>query len=216
MITHRRLALVLLLFTLLVPAAPVVAGHATGQHWPNGQIEIHDYTSPFFDFMLVDAVANWDNTSPSLTLTLIDEGEMACPGFTAGIVVVCSGNYNNPDWAGRAWYHSSGSHIIDGAIRFDTADFAGRESDGPWVLHLGCHEVGHMMGLNHQNTSGSCVTDSNLRRYPGDHDVNTMLAVYDGHAEASADTASAPSDLKVFDSFSDAPTAATADSVDPS
>ena len=86
-----------------------------------------------------------------------------------GVVEVCSANYGKTGWLGVTNVYTSGGKIVMATIKYNdyyplTSTFY---AGSAWYSSTSCHELGHVLGLNHQDAnkansnSGSCLDASN-------------------------------------------------------
>ena len=84
---------------------------------------------------------------------------------TYGVVEVCSANYGKTGWLGMANVYTSGGHIVMGTVRYN--DYypltSAYYAQSAWYANTSCHELGHILGLDHQDSNkgnandGSCL-----------------------------------------------------------
>ena len=77
---------------------------------------------------------------------------------------MCSASYGNTGWLGVAQIWLSGSHITQGSVKVNDTYFATATYNTPaWRNMVMCQEVGHTLGLDHQDTNfnnpnlGTCM-----------------------------------------------------------
>jgi hypothetical protein len=108
---------------------------------------------------------------------------------SAGRVEVCNGAYGNNGWLGIAqiWV-SGGVHITQGSVRvndtyFNTATY----NTSAWRNLVMCQEVGHTLGLDHQDENfdnpnlGTCMdytSDPGTNQHPNKHDYDELVLIY--------------------------------------
>lgn len=184
-------ALATLAFTLI--ASTAFATHSwNGYHWAR--------TANPFTLMLGDNLtSNWDaylaTTSSSWSQsTVLDTTVVA--GQTSprrcrppsGRVEVCNLTYGNNGWLGVASISISGGHITQGSVKvndtyFNTATY----NTSAWRNLVMCQEVGHTLGLDHQDTTfdnpnlGTCMdytNDPSTNQYPNKHDYDELVIIY--------------------------------------
>ncbi len=206
----KRVAIVTGLVLLLVGFAAVAyAGNSwSGYHW---DISTADSTADPLDLgdnlntfewgqSLNGASSDW-NVLNGIDSVLNNE---VVPGTsnancdpTSGLVEVCNGDYGDNGWLGIAqvWVKRGRSgHILQGVVKVNDTYFnTPKYNTQPWRDFVMCQEVGHTLGLDHQDTNfgnanlGTCMdyTDnpsrddgngSNLQ--PNADDYATMENVY--------------------------------------
>lgn len=112
-------------------------------------------------------------------------------GPASGRVEVCNKAYGNNGWLGLAQIWVSGSHITQGVTKVNDTYFNTTTYNTPgWKNLVMCQEVGHTLGLNHQdenfsNTNlGTCMdyTSNPLgppsNEHPNLHDYNQLKTIY--------------------------------------
>jgi hypothetical protein len=120
---------------------------------------------------------------------------------TDGRVEVCNAGYGPTGWLGVAQIWISGSHITQGVTKLNDTYFDTATYDRPeWRNLVMCQEVGHTLGLNHQDEEfgnsplGSCMdytSDPGPNQHPNQHDYDLLEQIY--------------SHLDSFNSYDDAP-----------
>lgn len=86
-----------------------------------------------------------------------------------GVVEVCSADYGKTGWLGLTNVYTSGGHIVMATVKYNdyypsTSAFY---SAAEWYTNTSCHELGHVLGLTHQDptknnaNSGSCMDLTN-------------------------------------------------------
>jgi len=113
---------------------------------------------------------------------------------TTGRVEVCNARYGNTGWLGVAQVWISGSHITQGTVKLNDYYF-----DQPtynttaWRNLVSCQEVGHTLGLDHQDTNfdnpnlGTCMDytrDPSTNQHPNKHDYDELVTIY-SHLDSS-------------------------------
>ena len=117
---------------------------------------------------------------------------------TYGVVEVCSANYGKTGWLGMTNVYTSNGKIVMATVKWNdyypttSAFYAG----AAWYKNTSCHELGHVLGLNHQDSvktnanSGSCLDSTNdpsgvkkanstLTDYlPGSMDLSALADIY--------------------------------------
>lgn len=111
-----------------------------------------------------------------------------------GRIRICIAEYDDPDWSGafhdwRAWAADDGAHFISGAIFIDTEPRA--DGTHPGLRKLGCHEIGHALGLAHRFGDDGIANS-------GDDPQDTCLSYIDSD-DALDDPPSASPDVHDFE-----------------
>lgn len=123
---------------------------------------------------------------------------------TRGRVEVCNYRYGNNGWLGIAQIWASGTHITQGTVKLNDTYFAtAAYNKAEWRNQVMCQEVGHTLGLDHQdenfyNTNlGTCMdyTADPLgppdNQHPNKHDYDELVAIY-SHLDAAGTVLSSP------------------------
>lgn len=189
-----------------VLAALAVAGCATddlasttqeshswnGYHWARTAnpftLKVGDNVTSTWDSYLVTSVSDWSQS------TVLDLREVAGSATskrcraTAGRVEVCNAAYGNNGWLGIASISASGSHITQGTVKLNDTYFNTAQYNTPaWRNLVTCQEVGHTLGLDHQDTDfnntplGTCMDYSNdptPNQHPDQHDYDELVTIY--------------------------------------
>ena len=204
---HRRLTT--LLIGLAIAACPTLAlaTHSWGgYHWAriNNPFTLHlgDNVSSVWDSYFVTASSDWSSV-PSVLYTLSVPGGTSprrCRA-TSGRVEVCSTTYGNTGWLGVAQVWISGSHITQGTVKVNDTYFNTATYNTPGWRHLVmCQEIGHTLGLDHQDTTfdnqnlGTCMDYTNdpdgklknqsSNEHPNSHDYEELAIIY-SHADST-------------------------------
>jgi hypothetical protein len=110
----------------------------------------------------------------------------------SGRVEVCSAGYGNTGWLGVAQIWISGLHISQGTVKVNDTYFSStsKYNTPGWRNLVMCQEVGHTLGLDHQDTNfnntnlGTCMdyTSNPLgppsNEHPNQHDYDELGIIY--------------------------------------
>ena len=184
------------------------ANHQWGTyHWAR--------TSNPFTLKAVDSVtASWDSYlnmtisdwSVSAVLDVVKENgstsntdRRRCSP-TAGKIHVCNNTYGNNGWLGIASIWANGDHITQGTTKLNDTYFnTTTYNTSAWRNLVMCQEVGHTLGLDHQDenfTNGNletCMDYTNnpaTNQHPNAHDYAQLEAMY-AHLDTSTTIAAA-------------------------
>jgi len=193
----RRRLLAIGLVTALVAAFPaaVSASHSWGNyHWARTAnpftLKVVDSVTPAWDSYLDTTIVDW---SKSTVLDLSEQAGTAAKGKTckaiSGRVNVCNNTYGNNGWLGVASIWASGNHITQGTVKvndtyFNTATY----NTQAWRNVVMCQEVGHTLGLDHQDENfnnanlGTCMdytSNPGTNQHPNQGDYDQLRCIYD-------------------------------------
>ncbi len=116
----------------------------------------------------------------------------------SGKIVSCNSTYGYNGWLGIAtiWFASADSvHIVQATTKLNdsylrNSKFFPKYNNDTARTHVGCQEIGHNLGLDHQ-TGISCMNDDNnflsdpLYIGPNAHDYEQLELIY-GHLDSAA------------------------------
>lgn len=193
----RRLAGVAALGLVLVVPSTANANHSWGgYHWARTAnpftLKLGDNVTSAWDSYLGTTSSDW-SASDVLDTTIVT-GQAGRPRqcrATVGRVEVCNTTYGNNGWLGLAGISISGSHITQGYVKLNDTYFNTASYNKPeWRNLVMCQEVGHTLGLDHQDTAfdntnlGTCMDytsnplgpPSNER--PDSHDMAQLSSIY--------------------------------------
>lgn len=186
------------LVALLGLATTAQADHAwSTYHWARTtasfDLIIINSTTSTWDPYVSQAISDWSDSS---VLNMIEDpnGSTAskdrrrCQGGD-GTVRICNLEYGNTGWLGIAGISiDSNSHITTGYTKLnDTYYSPGSYYDNPqWRLSVTCQELGHNVGLGHQDEDFnnqslfSCMDYQDPPyEFPNAHDYDQLEAMYD-------------------------------------
>src|SRR5438034_1547589 len=187
---------------LFIAAGPASATHSwSGYHWsrPSNPFTVtlgNNLTSNWTPY-LTTAGSDWSITSGACnnpqnpircSVTSGGSGGRKCRP-TAGRVEVCNSTYGNNGWLGEAQIWVSGLHITQGTVRLNDTYFnTSTYNTTAWRNLVSCQEVGHTLGLDHQDTNfnnanlGTCMDYTNnpsTNQHPNKGDYDELLCIYD-------------------------------------
>ncbi len=190
---RRNLIVVFALFIFTAFTIITSANHSwNGYHWARTAnpftVKLGDNVSGGWDAVLATTSADWTQ-SQVLNTTVVAGGtsSRSCRP-TSGRVEVCNARYGNTGWLGIAQVWVSGSHITQGIVKLNDYYF-----DQPtynttaWRNLVSCQEVGHTIGLDHQDENfdnanlGTCMdytNNPNTNQHPNSHDYQELVDIY--------------------------------------
>lgn len=209
-----RIILSAVLFLLVGRVTPANATHSWGNyHWARTAnpftLNLGDNVSTSWDTYLATASADWSFSS--VLDTMIVEGGTSVRRCrpTKGKVEVCNYRYGNNGWLGLAQIWVTGDHITQGVAKVNDTYFTTATYNTPaWKNLVMCQEVGHNLGLDHQDedfnnpplyTCMDYTSDPTPNQHPNRHDYEQLELIYahlDGFTTVSQSSASfAPQDV---------------------
>lgn len=191
----------------LIWANVSAADHAWGNyHWARTSnpftLKAGDNVSSAWDGILVTTAFDW-TASPVLDLTLVTGGTdpRRCKP-RSGRVEVCNAKYGYNGWLGVAQIWVSGSHITQGITKLNDSYFTtATYNTVAWRNLVMCQEVGHTLGLDHQDevfnneNLGTCMdytSNPATNHHPNQHDYDQLEIIY-AHTDSTSTIAAATS-----------------------
>lgn len=185
----------LLLVGLVLPVS-VSASHSWGgYHWARTvnpfSLKLGSSLSSVWKSYLDTTSVDWSISTVLDTVVVPGQARRSCQP-TSGRVEVCNKTYGKNGWLGIAQIWTNGLHIIQGIVKVNDTYFNTAKYNVPaWKNLVMCQEVGHTLGLDHQdedfaNTSlGTCMDYSNdplPNQHPNQHDYDELSLIY-GHLD---------------------------------
>lgn len=188
-----------LIFTVALITV-VSATHSWGGfHWARTSnpftLKLGDNVSAAWDAYLAATSNDWSQSNLLDTAIVGGGTDPRLCRPTSGRVEVCSAKYGFNGWLGVASIWVSGDHITKGTVKVNDSYFNTSKYNKPaWRQFVMCQEVGHTLGLDHQdeifsNTNlGTCMDytddpDGTLKSQPSNlhpnvHDYEQLEAIY--------------------------------------
>lgn len=141
-----------------------------------------------WDLALNTASSDWSDSTVLDTRIVVGQSKANCRP-TSGQVEVCNGAYGPNGWLGVAqiWI-TGGVHITQGAVKLNDTYFnTTNYNTTPWRNLVTCQEIGHTLGLDHQDVDfnnanlGTCMdytNDPSTNQHPNTHDYQELVAIY--------------------------------------
>ena len=190
----RRFLVVALSIALAVGSvSPAQANHSWGgYHWARTSnpftVTLGDNVSTAWDTTLTTTASDWSQSAVLDTVVGTGRANPRNCRPTAGRVEVCNSTYGNNGWLGIAQVWISGSHITQGTVKLNDSYFNTSTYNTPaWRNLVSCQEVGHTLGLDHQDENfdnanlGTCMDyarDPSTNQHPDKHDYDQLLTIY--------------------------------------
>ena len=196
----RSFVVALFMFIMIGFAARSFASHSWGgYHWARTSnpftLKLGDNVSSTWDSYLATTSSDW-SVSSVLDTAIVAGGTNPKPCRpTSGRVEVCNNTYGNTGWLGVAQIWVSGLHIVQGTVKVNDTYFNTAPYHTPaWRNLVMCQEVGHTLGLDHQDTNfsnanlGTCMDYTNDpdgtiygqldNEHPNAHDYEELGIIY--------------------------------------
>ncbi|MBI2782059.1 MAG: hypothetical protein HYX55_09735 [Chloroflexi bacterium] len=204
--SHRRLAaFAALVLAIAVPSLASASNSWGGYHWARTSnpftLKLGNNLNPTWSPILATTSNDW-STSTVLDTTIV-AGQASTRkkcNPTGGRVEVCNNTYGNNGWLGVAQIWASGTHITQGTVRLNDSYFnTSAYNTSAWRNLVSCQEVGHTLGLDHQDTNfnnanlGSCMDYTNnpsTNQHPNQHDYDELGLIYN-HTDSTSTIGSA-------------------------
>ena len=202
---HRRKMAVVVVAALTLAVLPVLvmANHSwNGYHWARTSnpfnLKVGDSVTSQWDSYLATTRNDW-SLSSVVDMTIVPGASRNAKNCKAvsGQVEVCNSAYGNTGWLGVAQIWVSGSHITQGTVKLNDTYFNTAQYNTPgWRNLVSCQEVGHTLGLDHQDTNfsntnlGTCMDYTNNpygppdNEHPNQHDYDELAIIY-SHLDSS-------------------------------
>lgn len=175
-------------------ATVAFASHSWGgYHWARTQnpfnLKLGDNLSSLWDSYLTTASNDWNLSS--ILDTVITGGQSSPKNCraTLGRVEVCNNKYGRNGWLGVATVWVSGSHIAQGTVKVNDTYFnTAKYNTSAWRSLVLCQEIGHTLGLSHQDEDfnnaslGTCMdysSDPVSNQHPNQHDYDQLALIYE-------------------------------------
>lgn len=178
----------------------VSANHSWGgYHWARTAnpftLKLGDNLTSTWKPFLATTSADWSQ-STVLNTAIVAGGNFSknCKA-TSGRVEVCSSKYGNNGWLGIAqiWI-TGGTHITQGTVKVNDTYFTRSPyNTSAWKNMVMCQEVGHTLGLDHQDenftnanlkTCMDYTNDPSTNQSPNKHDYDELVLIY-AHLDAT-------------------------------
>ncbi|MCW8196011.1 hypothetical protein F6455_14555 [Proteobacteria bacterium 005FR1] len=187
------------------------AEHSWGDyHWarttPSFDLIIVNSTTSDWDAYVTQAVADW---SLSSVMNMVEEAgatdkqiRRRCAGGE-GSLRICNLEYGRTGWLGVAGISiDANGHIFTGYTKMNDTYFSeGFYNTPAWRQSVTCQELGHNVGLDHQDedfNNGTLLSCMDYQDppypYPNQHDYDQLEAIYehldsyDSYSQSTADT----------------------------
>lgn len=190
----------------LALAVPADASHSwNGYHWARTSnpfsLKLGDNVSGPWDSVLGTTSSDWSKSTVLDTTIVAGQAKGNCRP-TSGRVEVCNRAYGYNGWLGVAqiWV-TGGVHITQGTTKLnDSYMNSSPYNTTAWRNLVSCQEVGHTLGLDHQDENfanpnlGTCMdytNDPSTNQHPNQHDYEELEIIY-SHLDSFTTVGAAP------------------------
>jgi hypothetical protein len=191
------------LLALVAFSSDAQANHSWGNyHWARTNnnlfnLPMGDNVTLAWDSYLGTTATDWSTSSVLDTTIVAGKTSRSNCRPTSGRVEVCNYRYGSNGWLGVAQIWVSGSHIVQGTTKVNDTYFKREKyNTEAWRNMVMCQEVGHTLGLDHQDevhsnpNLGTCMDYTNdptgragtngtlSNEHPNAHDYEQLEAIY--------------------------------------
>lgn len=158
---------------IAAPAAAVTTGSWNGYRWARtGVLNIPtvNRTSSIWSDYFAPALTGWSAASQINLVGSTGSYNPTC-GAVYATIQVCSGSYGSNGWLGYANVWTSGGFIVKATVRLNDSYFgSAKYNNFAWRSSVFCQELGHTLGLAHNNTNRSDANTGSCMDYSNDPD----------------------------------------------
>ncbi len=190
----KKYSIILGAVLLMSVAGVAFAFHSWGgYHWARTAnpflLKLGDAVTSAWDASLGLASSDWSLSSVLDTSVVSSSTNPKRCRPTSGQVEVCNSKYGSNGWLGLAqiWI-TGGEHITQGVVKLNDTYFNTATYNKPeWRNLVMCQEIGHTLGLAHQDENfsnpnlGTCMDYTNspgTNQHPNQHDYDELEAIY--------------------------------------
>ncbi len=195
--TFIGVSVFLLVLAFALPTQAYASHTWSNYHWARTSnpftLKLGDNVTPAWDSYLATTAADWSVSSvvDFAIVPGISNPKNCKP--TVGQVEVCNSKYGKNGWLGIAQIWASGSHITQAVTKLNDTYFAAAPyNTSAWRNLVTCQEVGHTLGLDHQdetfdnanlNTCMDYTNNPEPNQHPNGHDYEELSIIY-GHVDS--------------------------------
>lgn len=195
-------------FVTLAVVGFVGSAYAThswaGYHWARTgnpfTVKLGNNVTSAWSSYLATTSIDWSASAVLDTSIVTGQGGRNCRA-TSGRVEVCNAKYGKNGWLGIASVWANGTHITQATVKLNDTYFnTARYNTPAWRNLVMCQEVGHTIGLDHQDENftnpnlGTCMdytNDPSTNQHPNAHDYEELVIIY-GHLDTVSTLAASP------------------------
>ena len=182
-----------LVFLLGILTSTVYASHSwNGYHWGRTanpfSLQLGSNVSSSWSPYLATTATDWSVSTVLDTVVASGNAKSKSCSGNNGRVEVCNWKYGNINWLGLAQVWIDGTHITKGVVKVNDTYFnAPPYNTSAWKNLVMCQEVGHTLGLDHQDevfdnpNLGTCMDYTSYpetNQHPNQHDYDELAIIY--------------------------------------
>ncbi len=172
---RRNARCVAAVMALMLPAgalATLPTQSWNGYHWARTgplAIELGSNVAAAWSPYVAAAVTEWNAGNRNIAFVPVAGATNAAScGAVYGTVQVCDANYGRNGWLGYATVYTAGTVIVEATVKLNDYYFvSGSYDTAAWKAQTACQEIGHTLGLAHNDTirtdlnKGTCMDYTN-------------------------------------------------------
>ncbi|MDQ3615372.1 MAG: hypothetical protein M3393_01840 [Actinomycetota bacterium] len=178
----------------VMAAGSAQASHSwNNYHWARTSnpftLKLGDNVGSSWDGYLTTTSSDWTASTVLNTRVVAGSTRPRLCKASSGRVEVCNATYGQTGWLGIARISiTGGTHITSGTVKLNDTYFNTAKYNTPaWRNLVSCQEVGHTLGLDHQDENfnnanlGTCMDYSNdpsTNQHPNSHDYAQLQSIY--------------------------------------
>jgi hypothetical protein len=181
------------LATLAAPGVAQANHSWGGYHWARTAnpftLQLGDNVDSNWDSYLGTTSTDWSQSTVLDTRIVAGSTRPRNCKASSGRVEVCNAAYGNTGWLGVASISiTGGTHITQGSVKLNDTYFNTAQYNTPaWRNLVSCQEVGHTLGLDHQDENftnpnlDTCMdytNDPTSNQHPNTHDYAELVTIY--------------------------------------
>ena len=185
--------------TSLATGGVANASHSwNGYHWARSSnpftVRLGDNVGSAWDSYLGTTSSDWTKSTVLNTKIVAGGTDPRTCKPTSGRVEVCNSTYGSTGWLGIASVWVNGKHITQGTVKLNDTYFnTTKYNTSAWRNLVSCQEVGHTLGLAHQDENfnnanlGTCMDYTSRpksNQHPNAHDYSELVTIY-SHGDRS-------------------------------
>ena len=189
----NKFIMVLVLLSIGTFTTTAYASHSWGDyHWARTAnpftLKLGDNVTSAWDAYLNTTSNDWSLSSALNTTIIAGQTNSKNCRAVKGKVQICNNTYGKNGWLGVAQIWVNGNHIVQGTVKVNDTYFkTPTYNTSAWKNLVMCQEVGHTLGLDHQDeifdnpNLGTCMdytSNPSTNQHPNTHDYYQLEIIY--------------------------------------